>query len=335
MGFIESVYEIAKGNCPRMAFPECENETIMRAARRAADEGVVQPVFVGSETGIRELANERAISLDGIEVVDLGDEGFCSGLAERYGELPPRMIGAKGLARRMGIPLYPALAMEALGDVDVTFAGLDTSTYEMLMAAQGIIGLAEGIPTPSSFAVAEIPGFAGGQGNVIGFGDVAVNTDPDSEVLAGIAISCCDSFRGLFGRPARCAMLSYSTLGSGSGPSVDIVREAVGLAQTQRPDLMIDGEFQLDAAVNESIGAKKVERESDVAGRADLLVLPSLSVGNVFIKTLQQFAGAHTYGPIYQGFAQPVVDCSRGDDEARVFDAIAMGAAMASGGSGL
>lgn len=328
MGFIESVYEIARGNCPRMALPECESEQIMRAARRAVDEGIVQAVFMGDETHIRELAAERGVSLEGIEVVDLGDEGFCAGLVERYGELPPRMIGAKGLARRMGIPLYPALAMEAVGDVDVTFAGLETSTYEMLMAAQGVLGLAEGIPAPSSFAVAEIPGFTGAQGNVIGFGDVAVNTDPDAEVLSGIAISCCDSFQALFGRAARCAMVSYSTCGSGSGPSVDIVREAVQRANELRPDLMIDGEFQLDAAVNATIGAKKVDRPSDVAGKADLVVLPNLSVGNVFIKTLQQFAGANTYGPVYQGFAKPVVDCSRGDDEQRVFDAIAMGAAM-------
>jgi phosphate acetyltransferase len=174
----------------------------------------------------------------------------------------------------------------------------------------------------------EIEGFEGEQGNCFGMSDGAICLHPTSEQLATIAISCCDTFAALMGRDARCAMLSYSTDGSGADSSVDSIRTAVELAKTQRPDLMIDGEFQSDAAISRRVAAKKVKRPSDVAGRADVLIFPDAAACNIGSKLVQLFAKSRSYGPIYQGFALPVLDCSRGDTEERIFDNIALCSAI-------
>jgi phosphate acetyltransferase len=159
--------------------------------------------------------------------------------------------------------------------------------------------------------------------------DGAVCLEPTSEELASIAVSCCDTFAALMGREARCALLSYSTRGSGAGPAVDRVRAAVQLAKTQRPDLMIDGEFQADAAISRRIAAKKVKQSSEVAGRADVLVFPDVGACNIGSKLVQLLAKARSYGPVYQGFRLPVLDCSRGDTDERVFDNIALCSVLA------
>ena len=157
--------------------------------------------------------------------------------------------------------------LQALGKVDVTFAGLTHSTGDVIMAGQMVVGLQEGISTISSVGIFNIPGYEGSEGALLGFGDSAVCTNPDAEQLASIAISACDTVRSLVGWEPRCALLSYSTCGSGEGPLVDKVVEAVKTANQLRPDLAIDGEFQLDSAINPKVAAKKVKRESRVAGK--------------------------------------------------------------------
>ena len=142
-------------------------------------------------------------------------------------------------------------------------------------------------------------------------GDSAVCTNPTDEQLADIAISACESVQALLDWTPRCALLSYSTLGSGQGELVDKVSRAVAIANKRRPDLAIDGEFQFDTAVSPAVAAKKVNRESKVAGQANILIWPDLNVGNVGVKILQQVGHANAYGPILQGFNDVVCDCSR------------------------
>ena len=189
----------------------------------------------------------------------------------------------------------------------------------------------EGISTISSVGIFNIPGYEGSEGALLGFGDSAVCTNPDAEQLASIAISACDTVRSLVGWEPRCALLSYSTCGSGEGPLVDKVVEAVKMANQLRPDLAIDGEFQLDSAINPKVAAKKVKRESRVAGKANIIIWPDLNVGNVGVKLVQQFAHADAYGPMLQGFAKIVCDCSRGAPVSEIVGNVAMSCVRAQG----
>ncbi|MBR2562106.1 MAG: phosphate acetyltransferase [Eubacterium sp.] len=329
MAFIDSIYEKAKQNKKRIAVPECTNETMLRASVRAQKEGIAEIVFVGVPEEVNNAANAYGIDITGIRIVDSSDESFKTDLAERYGELPQKVLGKKTVARRMAEPMYVAMVMEALGEVDCTFAGLDATTFDVVAAASGVIGLAEGCVTASCLFIAEVFSFDGEQGNCIAMSDGGITVEPTSEQLAGIAISCCESFQALMGREARCAMLSFSTLGSGTGPAVDRVTEAVRIANEKRPEFLIDGEFQADAALVKRVAEKKVKRPSEVAGRANVLVFPEISACNIGSKLVQILADCNTYGPILQGFRLPVCDCSRGDTEQRVFDNIATSSVLA------
>lgn len=332
MGFLESIHERAKRERKRVVFPECRNPMMLRAAARASREGLAEVVILDNREELEAIAAKNSIELGDIEIVEAADEEYRSQLAERYAKLPGKILGRRYVEKSMRNPVYMALVMEAVGDADVTFAGLETTTYEFIMAAQGIIGFSKDVVCPSIMLIMEIEGFEGDQGNLIGMSDGGINVLPTSEQLAGISISCCDSFRALVGKEPRCAFLSYSTDGSGSGEGVDRVREGVRLAREARPDLKIDGEFQADAAVNARIGAKKVRRESDVAGHANMLIFPDIASCNIASKLIQQFAPSRTYGPVIQGFNQPIVDCSRGDTEETIYNNIAVSSVLASCG---
>lgn len=329
MSFIETIYERAKANPQRVVIPECTNPSMMRAAVKAAADGLAKVTFVGDAEKCKSVAAENEIDLSGVSIADIHDSAYQLDLVERFGQLPRRGFSAKSVSKRISNPLYMALLMEAVGDADCTFGGLDTTTTEFVMATQGILGLAPGIVSPSGMLIMEIDGYEGSQGNIFGCSDGAINTEPTAEQLAGIALSCCDTFTALTGEETRCAFLSYSTDGSGQSPSVFRIREGLAKAQELRPDLKIDGEFQADAAIVERVAAKKVKRESDVAGKANVLVFPDAAACNIATKLIQQFAPGHSYGPIYQGFGQPVLDCSRGDTEERIYDNVAFCSVMA------
>ncbi len=295
----------------RVAFPEGDNDTMMRAVRELADEGLAQCVLVGDGAELERLAGERGISLEGIEVVDVTDEAGNAACCERYLAHPDCKYKPKGAARRMTRPLERALIMQVLGDVDVMFAGIANATGDIILAGQTIVGLAEGVETISSCGIAKVPGWDGGEGGLIGFGDSAVCVNPTPAELASIAVASCDTVAALTGWDVRCALLSHSTDGSMDNELVDKVREARDIAQAARPDLKIDGEFQFDAAVRADVAAKKVHHESEVAGRANLLIWPDINVGNIGVKIIQNLTGADAYGPMLQGFKKIVCDCSR------------------------
>ncbi len=295
----------------RVAFPEGDNETMMRAVRELADEGLAQCVLVGDGAELARLAGERGISLEGIEVVDVTDDAGNAACCERYLAHPDCKYKPKGAARRMTRPLERALIMQVLGDVDVMFAGIANATGDIILAGQTIVGLAEGAETISSCGIAKVPGWDGGEGGLIGFGDSAVCVNPTPAELASIAVASCDTVAALTGWDVRCALLSHSTDGSMDNELVDKVREARDIAQAARPDLKIDGEFQFDAAVRADVAAKKVHHESEVAGRANLLIWPDVNVGNIGVKIIQNLTGADAYGPMLQGFKKIVCDCSR------------------------
>lgn len=325
MGFIDSIYEKAKAQKRTIAIPECKNEYMMRAAVKANQDGIANIVFVGVPAEIEEAAAGYGLDITGIRIVDVADEAYKENLLERYDAMPQKVMTKKFVAKRIGDPLYLATLIEAVGDADGTLAGIDTTTYEFVLAANSIIGMDKGCPTASGLLILEVPGFEGEQGNCLGMSDGAVCIEPTVEQHASIAIASCETFRAVTGKEARCAFLSYSTDGSGgSSEPVKKVRAAVELAKTQRPDLMIDGEFQADAAIDKRVGEKKVKRPSDVAGRANVLIFPDAAACNIGSKLAQKLSGGQPYGPLYQGFRLPILDCSRSDKDVTLYNDIAL-----------
>ena len=331
MSVIDQIFEKAKSNPQKVVFPEALNEKMMQAAFEAGSEGYIYPILVGNKAEIEQAIQERGYDLSVFTVVDMEDEEYRKRLIEKYIALPDTRLKEKALNRRMQDKLQFAMVMQAVGDADVTFAGIDYTTGDVLLAGQMIIGLKPGIATISSIGLCDIPGYEGSEGSLLAVGDSAVCTNPNAQQLASIAISACDTVKSLLDWQPRCACVSYSTLGSGQGELIDKVTEAVKIANELRPDLAIDGEFQLDAAISPSVAAKKVKRESKVAGKANVVIWPDLNVGNVAVKLIQQFGHADAYGPMLQGFKKVVCDCSRGAPVSELKGNIVISAVRAAG----
>lgn len=324
MSLITTLIEKAKRNPKRVALPECEADKTLLAARRVLDDDIGTPVLVNDPAVIAETAARVGVSTEGMEIVDITDEAVRDGIVARYMSYPKLMLSEKGAKRKMKNPMYYAMIMEAVGDVDCTFCGHVNTTGDVLIAAQQCIGMQDGVDVPSIFALTEIPNFEGPEGNLIALADCGLNAEPAADELAGIAIATCDNIKALMGWEPRCAFLSFSTLGSGTAAVVDKTNEAIRIAKERRPDLKIDGEFQLDAAIVPEVAAKKVKRDSDVAGKANILIFPELTSANIGIKMIQLFAKGKGYGHTLSGFAKPVADSSRGSSVEEIVGDIAM-----------
>ena len=311
MSVLDTIMEQAKANPKRVAFPEGENAIMMEAAYKVEELGIGKSVLVGDKAQLVQLSKERGFDPEKIEIVDMKDEDVTTDIVQRYVADPNTMLKEKGVRRRITDPIYYAMAMQAIGDVDITFAGINVPTGDVIQAGMTMVGLAEGITTPSSVGIFDIPGYEGSEGNLLAFGDSAVCVNPDADQLASIAISACDTVAALMKWDPRCALLSFSTDGSAEHEILEKIREAKKIANERRPDLKIDGEFQMDAAVVPAVGAKKVKHESEVAGHANIVIWPDLNAGNIGVKLVQIFGKANAYGPMLQGFRKVVCDCSR------------------------
>lgn len=302
----------AKKNPMRVAFAEAEDLKMVTAISISAKEGYCKPIVLGNLEEIKKICKDNKVDDSKFEYVDIHNEKLKEEVLQKYLKMPGIIFGEKSLRRRMEDPVYFALMMEKIGKVDVTFAGINSSTGDIIFAAQSIIGLKDNLDIVSSVGIAEIPGytFADG-GHLIAAGDCAVCANPTAAELASIAIATCDTIASVTGWTPKCAMLSYSTTGSAEGELVDKVRSAVEIANKRRPDLLIDGEFQLDSAIRPEIAAKKVKRESKVAGNANIIIFPDLNAGNIGVKLIQNFGHANAYGPLLQGFSMICCDCSR------------------------
>ena len=331
MSILDKIYEKAKLNLQKVAFPEATNEKMMQAAYETGKDGYIIPVLVGEVPELKRLAAERGYDESVFTFVDINDEAYRDEIIAKYIALPDTLLKEKPLIRRMKDPLYFAMVMQKVGDADVTFAGIDNTTGDVLLAGQTIVGLKPGLSTVSSIGLCDIPGYEGSEGSLLAIGDSAVCTNPNPEQLASIAIAACDTVKELLDWEPRCAMVCYSTLGSGEGELIDKVKEALRIANEMRPDLAIDGEFQLDAAIVPAVAAKKVKRESKVAGKANVVIWPDLNVGNVAVKLIQQFGHADAYGPMLQGYNSIVCDCSRGAPVSEIKGNIVISAVRAAG----
>ncbi len=282
---------------PRIAYPEGTNPIILSAVRQLADWHAARPVLVAdSPAAIKQAAADAGISLEDIEIMTVPHQH----------DTPP--------ANTTNTPPLNSLtyAAQLLHDstCDAMVAGIDHPTTAVLRAALKVVGLAPGVRYASSFFVMDIPHFAGGENGLLIFADCGMNIAPDAAGLAAIARASALSATRLGWQP-RVALLSYSTLGSAGGQSVETIRHALSEVQAHQPELLIDGELQLDAALVPAIGHKKAPT-SPVAGQANVLVFPDLNSGNIAYKLAEHLAGGHAYGPILQGFARPISDLSRG-----------------------
>lgn len=329
MDIMEKIYATAAADPQRVAFPEATEEKILLACRECADRKLIIPVLVGDPEAIKAAAEGFHISLDGMELFNNNDEAVIDEVVQEYLKTSD-VLSEKGLKKRAARdPMNTAMYLTAIGRVDACFAGLTHTTGDVIATGSLLVGLKDGINTPSSIGIFKIPGYNGSEGDLLAFGDSAVCVNPGPEELASIAISACDTVKGLLGWEPRCAMLSYSTDGSAESALVEKVREALRIAKEARPDYKIDGEFQLDAAINEKVAAKKVKRESAVAGKANIIIWPDINVGNIGVKLVQYFAGADAYGPLLQGYKKIVCDCSRGAPVSELVGNIAMAAVRA------
>jgi phosphate acetyltransferase len=310
MDVMEPLRLKAKADPQRAVFPEANEEKILRAARQVRDIGIAYPILVGEPRAISVLAGSVGISLDGMTVVDHTDRGKVEQFASGYAEINPD-LPASAVKRKLKDPLYFAAMMVKLGEADCMVAGLNHTTGEVIMASEMIIGLQESISTVSSTGILSIPGYDGPQGSLLGIADCAVCPAPDSKELADIAISTADTLHQLLGWEPRVALLSFSTKGSATHERIDTVLKSLEMVRERRPDLLIDGELQLDSAIVPEVATRKVKEGSPVAGKANILIFPDLNAGNIGVKLVQQFAKAVAYGPLLQGFAKPVSDLSR------------------------
>ena len=295
MSVLEQLTARAQASSARIVFPEGSDERIIRAADRLSELGICEPIVLDVATTQHDAE---------------GIAKYAQVLTERSG------MPAEILEMMLAEPLNYAAAMVAAGDADGMVAGLACATQDVIMSSRMLIGLAEGCELPSSFFIMELPedsaGYELGENGCLIFADCAVVANPTASELASIAVTTADSAAKLLGWKPRVAMLSFSSMGSAVHDDVSKVTEALEIANGERADLDIEGEFQVDTAIVASVAASKIKGESNVAGSANVLIFPDLDSGNMAYKLVQRLAGAAAYGPVLQGFAKPVSDLSRG-----------------------
>jgi len=310
MEIMNYLKEKAAKNKKTIVFPEGDNPSILRAAARLLEDGLLNPILVGSRRRIQEMMSEQKILKTEICIVDPMEEKMLSKYISVYCEerQMPEAVGRRILSQ----PLYFSAMMVKMGSAQGMVGGIDHPTEEIIMASELIIGLSEGISVPSSFYLVEIPGYKGSQGDLMIFSDPSMNPDPSAMELADIAFTTAQSARVLLGWKPKVALLSFSTKGSAEHPLVQKIQTAYEYLGQKNCDFSFDGELQADAAIDPVIGMKKTNGASPVAGKANILIFPDLNACNISSKLVQQFTGARFYGPILQGFQFPVSDLSRG-----------------------
>lgn len=294
----------------RIVFPEGKDTRVIGAARRLAQEGLVDPILIGP--AVAGLPPE-------VSFVD----PLHSSKLQSYARLYHERRRAKGVTELEALeiakrPLYFASLMVAANDADGFVGGAANTTAETVRAALHCIGSAPKVKTVSSVFLMAVPNPAIGHQGLLAFADCAVVIEPTSVQLADIAIATARSTRALIGVEPVVALLSYSTKGSGTGDQVEAVAEALRIVHQRDPDLHVDGEFQADAALVEAIGRSKAPG-STVAGRANTLIFPNLTAGNIGYKLVERLAGAAAIGPFLQGLAKPANDLSRGCSEEDIY----------------
>lgn len=332
MEFVERLKAKAKSNKKTIVLPEATEERNIKAANIILEEGFANLILIGSEEEIKRQAEEYYLEhIDKATILDPNKNPK----KDEYVELMLKLRGSKGLTREQAEklildPLYLAAIMVKAGDADGEVAGANNATGDVLRPAFQYVKTVPGISVVSGAFFMFIPDTMFGENGLMLFADCAVHPNPTAEELAQIAVSTGHTARVIAGIEPRIAMLSFSTKGSAKHEMVDKVVEATRIAKEMDPTLQIDGELQADAALIPGIGCKKAP-DSKIAGRANVLVFPSLDVGNIAYKLVQRMAHADAVGPVLQGMAAPINDLSRGCSTEDIVNLVAITACQAGG----
>ena len=311
MGFIDEIKTKAKADLKTIVLPETEDVRTYEAAEAILKEGTAKLVLIGSEEEVAK--NKGNFDISGAQIVDPAKSEKTESYIAKLVELRQKKGMTEEQARELLLTNYPyyGVMMVKMKDADGMVSGACHSTADTLRPCLQILKTKPGTKLVSAFFIMVVPDCEMGENGTFVFGDCGLNQNPSPEELAAIAISSAESFKQLVGAEPRVAMLSHSSMGSAKHDDVTKVVEAVKIAKAEAPDLMLDGELQLDAAIVPSVGASKAP-QSPVAGKANVLIFPDLDAGNIGYKLVQRLAKAEAYGPMTQGIAAPVNDLSRG-----------------------
>jgi len=318
MRFIATIIEKLQRHPKRVVFPEGTEPRVLQAARQFHSLRMGAPILLGDRTKIKEAAAQLNVSLEGVRIIDPAQSPDLPAFVKRY-EMLRRVKGVqeKEAHEAMQNPNYYGAMMVAMHQADGFVSGTNQSSGSVLRPLFQIVKVAPERTTASSCMVMEVEDTGFGHKGVLFMADCGVIPEPDVDQLSDIAVSTAQLARLLLGTRPRVALLSYSTKGSATHPSIGKVQAATGLAQKKARetglDADFDGELQVDAALVPEIAARKLP-ESPVAGRANVLIFPDLNAGNIGSKLLQHVAKAHAYGQILLGLGRPAADVSRGSN---------------------
>lgn len=330
MAFVDKIKEKAKQCKKTILLPETMDDRTYYAAAEAIKEGIADIALIGNTAEINEHQTKLGVDISKATIVDPA----TSARLDDYVNCLYELRKAKGMTPEQAKEILLkdtitfGIVMLKCGDGDGLVAGACHSTADTLRPSLQILRTKAGCKLVSAFFIMDVPNCEYGANGTFIFADSGLNQDPNPEELAAIAASSAESFKALVGEEPICAMLSHSTVGSAKHPLVDKMQEATRIAKEQYPDITVDGEFQLDAAIVPSV-AKSKAPNSDVAGKANVLIFPNLDAGNIAYKLVQRLAKADAYGPILQGIAKPVNDLSRGCSAEDIVGVIAITVAQA------
>ena len=313
MGFIDRIKERAGADVKTIVLPETEDKRIYAATSQIVREKIANIILIGNVEEVQESARKFGYDISGATIVDPKTDPRTQSYIDQLVELRRR----KGMTRDQAEALlltdynYFGVMMVKMGDADGLVSGAAHSTADTLRPCLQILKTKAGTKLVSAFFLMVVPDCEYGTNGTFVFGDCGLVQNPDSIELAAIAESSARSFEALVQDVPRVALLSHSSKGSAFHPDVDKVVAATAILKKDQPSLCVDGELQLDAALDPEIGSSKAPG-SDVAGRANVLIFPDLDAGNIGYKLVQRLAKAEAYGPLTQGLAKPVNDLSRG-----------------------
>lgn len=329
MSFIENIKERARNNIKTIVLPEALDIRTIEAASIALNEKYANIILLGDVEKINELASKNGFDISEAKIIDPKNAEDNGEYAEKLYQLRKEKGMTEEEAERLVLDeVYYGMMMLKFGRADGLISGAVHSTSDTLRPALQILKTAPNTKLVSAFFLMVVPDCEYGEGGVFVFGDCGLNENPESEALAEIAKSSSKSFELLVGKQSRVAMLSYSTLGSAKSDSTEKVISATNIIKERYPEIKVDGELQLDAAIIPEI-AKSKAPGSEVAGTANTLIFPDLNSGNIGYKLTQRLAKAEAYGPLCQGIARPVNDLSRGCSSTDIAGVIAITAVQA------